>query len=46
VWVIGALLPVAVVTPISQGFDVIAIATSAAAVLYGFTPRILANLRH
>lgn len=45
VWVAGALLPVVVPTPLNQGFDVIGIATLAAAVVYGFTPRILAALR-
>ncbi len=34
VWVIGALLPVVVATPMRQGFDVLGIAASAAAVAY------------
>jgi hypothetical protein len=45
VWVVGALLPVVVATPLSQGYDVVGIATLAAAVAYGLTPRILTNLR-
>jgi hypothetical protein len=36
---------VVVATPLSQGYDVVGIATLAAAVAYGLTPRILTNLR-
>lgn len=42
VWVVGALLPVVVITPLRQGFDVIGIAALAAGVAYfAFFRRVL-----
>ena len=42
VWVVGALLPVIVATPLRQGFDVLGLASLAAVVAYGFAIRHLA----
>ncbi|MDP9441463.1 MAG: hypothetical protein M3P34_04635 [Actinomycetota bacterium] len=39
VWVVGALLPVLVATPLRQGFDVIGVATLTAAAAYGVARR-------
>lgn len=39
VWVVGALLPVVVATPLRQGFDVIGLATVTAAAAYGAARR-------
>lgn len=39
VWVVGALLPVVVATPLRQGYDVIGLAALAAAVVYGVVQR-------
>lgn len=39
VWVVGALLPVIVATPLRQGFDVLGIASSAAVVAYVLATR-------
>lgn len=44
VWVVGALLPVVVATPLSRGYVVMAVATVAGATAYGFAGRIRANL--
>ncbi len=39
VWVVGALLPVVVTTPLRQGFDVLGLGAALAAVAYLFTER-------
>jgi hypothetical protein len=39
VWVVGALLPVVVATPLRQGFDVLGIAGLAGAGAYAFAYR-------
>jgi cobalamin synthase len=44
VWVVGALLPVVVPTPLRQGFDVLAIASAAAAVAYVLAQRRLGRV--
>ncbi|MBW3614080.1 MAG: MFS transporter [Actinobacteria bacterium] len=45
VWVVGALLPVVVATPLGRGYDVVAIATLAAAVAYAAVQRRLGTTR-
>jgi hypothetical protein len=42
--VVGALLPVVVPTPLRQGFDVLAIASAAAAVAYVLAQRRLGRV--
>lgn len=44
VWVVGALLPVVVATPLRQGYDVIGLAALAAAVAYGVVQRRLGTI--
>jgi hypothetical protein len=43
VWVVGALLPVVVATPLRQGYDVLGIATLAATVAYVFVTHRLSS---
>ena len=45
VWVVGALLPVIVATPLRQGYDVLGLASLAAAVAYVAASRALAKAR-